>query len=241
MKASTNIQQIPRTSVGRGAQVPVLTALLLAAVLAILLAAGCAESPGAQQAVEDEQQNEELQQRLDELEEQQDEELQQRVDELEEQEEQAAEQQNEQPQVVFEDNRGIGTAAPEGRVVIVPDATYAGTTQEASALEAAIAYYEAAERGDYTYTYNALHSADQEKYSYDEWLYANEELDSAAGEFEIFLVEESSGSAAQVRVGLTVYLADGSSSDRFTYFYYENGAWRHYLTMEEYEVFDSVL
>jgi hypothetical protein len=70
---------------------------------------------------------------------------------------------------------------------------------------------------------------------------ANEQLDTAAGEYVVFAVEETPGNAARVRVGLTVSLPDGSSSNRYTDFINERGAWRHSLTREEYELFDSVL
>lgn len=206
---------------------------LLTVMLAILLVAGCSGSSETQQAVKDQQQNEELKQEVDELKRQKEqEELQQQIDELKE----AQEQQGQEPPDIV-----VGTSAPEGRVVLSPNATYAGTTQEAAALGAATAYYEAAERGDYSYTYNALVRLDQRRYSYAEWVNANEQLDSAAGEFVIFSVEETPGNADNVRVGLTVYTTDGGSFDRYTDFTYERGAWRHSLTGEEYRMFDSVL
>ncbi len=209
-------------------------------MLAISNIAGCAWFSGTEQAVKDQQQqNKDLQQKLDELTRQQEQEkLQQQIDELKEEQEEQKEQekQNQEPPVVV-----VGTSAPEGQVVISPQATYAGTDQEAAALKAAIAYYEAAERGDYTYTYNALTRADQRKYSRTQWVRANGQLDTAAGEYVVFSVEETSGNRNHVRVGLTVSLPDGSSSNRYTDFIYERGAWRHSLTREEYELFDSVL
>ncbi len=249
MKASSSIQP-RRRSGGRGAARPALAAFLPAVVLAILFMAGCSQSSGTQQASEEQRKNEELQQRVDQMEkEKEEEEVQQQIDELKKEQEEQADKQEEQadkqeeqgqePQVVVERNEVVGTAAPEGRVVITPDATYAGTAQEAAALDAAIAYYEAAELGNYAYTYDALVGPDQSRYSYGEWQYANEQLDTASGEFVIFSVEEVY--ATNVRVGLTVYPASGSAFNRYTDFVYENGAWRHSLTREEYDLFDSTL
>jgi hypothetical protein len=39
---------------------------------------------------------------------------------------------------------------------------------------------------------------------------------------------------------VTVY-ADGSSSNRTTYFIYEDGYWAHYLSEEEVDTFDSAV
>jgi len=201
-------------------------------MLTLLLVAGC----NGQQEEQKKKKNEELQRKIDELERQKEQEkLQQQIDDLKEEQREQGEQNQEQPDIV------IGTSAPEGRVVISPHATFAGTDQEAAALKAAIAYYEAAERGDYRDTYNALPRGDQQKYAYAESAHANEELDTAAGEFVIYSVEETPGPADHVRVGLTVYPGDGSSFVRYTNFIYERGAWRHSLTREEYELFDSVL
>lgn len=226
-------------SAGRSALLPAFGAYLLAAVLVILLAAGCSGSSETQQAVEDQQQqNEELQKEIDELKSQKDQEnqekLQQQIDQLKEAQEEPEEQNQEVPDII------IGSSAPEGQVVVGPNATYAGTTKEAAALRATIAYYEAAEQGDYASTYNRLLGVDKRRYSYAEWVRANERLGTAAGEFVVFLVEETPNSD-RVRIGLTVYPGDGSSLDRYTDFIYENGAWRHSLTGEEYELFDSVL
>ena len=137
-----------RKGAENAAALPAQAAFLPAVVLIILFMTGCSQSSGTQQASQEQQQNEELQQQVDDL--------------KKEQEEQ---KQQQEPQVVIERNEVVGTAAPEGRVVITPDATYAGTAQESAALDAAIAYYEAAELGDYAYTYDALVGANRARYS----------------------------------------------------------------------------
>ncbi len=212
-------------------------ATMMVAVLALLLVAGCSGSEGTQRAPEEQATKQEQQATK------QEQQATKQEQQATKQEQQATKQEgpNQEPQVVIENDENVGTAAPEGQVVIAPDAAPAGSAQEGAALEAVIAYYEAAELGDYAYTYDALDSAARQRYSYDGWLYANEQLDTAASEFVVFSVEELPGHTAQVWVGLTAYLPDGSSFDRYTRFVYENGAWRHALTMEEYGMFDSVL
>jgi TolA-binding protein len=239
VKASSHIRRMLSRRAGR-------SALVVVFLPATLLVAGCAASSGDQQALEDQQQqNEELQQKVDELEKQQEEakqeDLQKQIDDLEAQQE----EQPQQPQVVVE-NRPA-SAAPSGVVVVSPDVV-ADTDLETSALDAAISYYQAVEVGDYTYTYNALSSADQSNYTYDQWLYANNTLDSAAAEFEVFRALVDSPNTAIVDgyehvadVGLSIYYPDGSLGTRYTFFVYEGGVWKHWLTDEEMSVFNSVL
>jgi outer membrane murein-binding lipoprotein Lpp len=221
---------------------------VLAAVLAMLLVAGCSRSPESQQALEEQQQNMELQQKVDELEKQEEEakeeELQKQIDDLKAQQDKQS-RQNQQPQVVVQN--GPASAAPEGVVVVSPDIV-ADTDLEASALDAAISYYQAVEVGDYTYTYSALSSADQSNYAYDQWLYANNSLDSAAAEFEVFRALVDSPNTAIVEgyehvadVGASIYYPDGSLSTRYTFFVYEGGVWKHWLTNEEMGIFNSAL
>src|SRR5215210_317123 len=201
---------------------------VLAVVLAMLIVAGCSQSPGSQQAFEDQQQNEELQQKVDELEKQQEqqkqEDLQKQIDDLKAQQDEQSKQ-GQQPQVVVQNSPA--SAAPEGVVVVSPDIV-ANTDLEAAALDAAISYYQAVEVGDYTYTYSALSSADQNNYTYDQWLYANNSLDSAAAEFEVFRTMVDSPNTAIVEgyehvadVGASIYYPDGSLSTRYTFFVYE--------------------
>jgi glutaredoxin len=237
MKALSNSQRIQRRSANRGS---LLTVAVIVALLALLLTAGCAQSPPAQQAMEDQQQqNEELQKQVDQL--------------KKEQEEQAKkqEEQNQKPQIVIENNENIATApaqAPEGVVAVSPDVS-TSTDLESGALNAAANYYAAVEAGDYTYTYDALSAANQGYYTYDEWQNANTALDSAASEFEVFRALVDSPNTAMVEggyphvadVGVTIYYPDGSTGTRYTFFVYEGGVWKHWLTSGETELFDSVL
>lgn len=227
----------------------------VAFLLGVLFAAACAVQPSEDQSAKEEQQSnreKELQQRVDELEREKDEDLQRQIDELEAQQEEAQRQektQQEEAKVVVE-NAESGedpTVAPEGVVVISPDIV-TNTDLEGSALAAAVGYYRAVELGDYTYTYNALSLADQDNYTYDQWLYANDVVDSAAAEFEVFRALVDSPNTAGVTgyphvadVGLTVFYPDGSLDTRYTYFVYEGGVWKHWLTAEEEGIFDSAL
>src|SRR3712207_5177833 len=101
MKAPTTGQRLQRGSVGRGTLLNILAAFLPPVVLAILLAVGCSDSQATQQAALEEQQqhNEELQQKVDELEKQKQEDLQKQIDALKEQ--QHAQTQSEQPKIVI--------------------------------------------------------------------------------------------------------------------------------------------
>jgi len=204
-----------------------------------LLAAGCSGSQGTQQALDQQQQNEKLRQKVDELQKQRQEDLQRQIDELKKQNEQAQQQ---QPQVVVENNE-INTGAnraPEGVVVTAPNYSSSGR-EAADVLPAAKAYYQAAEVGDYDYTYNHLSTPDQSRYTYDQWAYANNALNSAASDFVIYDVSPGSD-PNHYFVSLTVSLADGTSVDRTTEFTYEQGrGWVHSLTSEEYDMFDSEL
>jgi TolA-binding protein len=141
VKASSHIRRMLSRRAGR-------SALVVVFLPATLLVAGCAASSGDQQALEDQQQNEELQQKVDELEKQQEEakqeDLQKQIDDLEAQQE----EQPQQPQVVVE-NRPA-SAAPSGVVVVSPDVV-ADTDLATAALDAAISYYQAVEVGDYAY------------------------------------------------------------------------------------------
>src|SRR5215212_6571015 len=114
------------------------------------------------------------------------------------------------------------------------------TNQEASnteeqALEAAQEYYEAAAAGNYTYTYDALSSADQSQFTEEEWVAANTALGSDEGIYHIDATNVVDDST--VVVYLTITAADGSNSERTTQFVLENGSWKHDLTQTEYELF----
>lgn len=249
MQASTNTPRTPGRSAGRGAQLAVSTAFLLA----ILLVAGCSGSQGTQQALEDRQALEDQQQQNEELQEEQ-EEARQQIEQLEEEQEEQAEQagqagqeeqaaQNQEPQVVIENNESIATAAPEGVVAVAPSVPYGNTDPEWEPVQAAIEYYQAAELGDWEYTYMHLSRPDQAYYTYDEWVYANNALETAAGEFVVYdIYQETAYLPVEVyNVGVTIYTVDGTSFDRRTQFVWENGRWVHHLTDEEVSLFDSVL
>jgi type II secretory pathway component PulJ len=236
MKALSNSQRKQRRNANRSY---LLSAAVIVALLALLLTAGCAQSPPEQQPMEDQQQqNEELQKQIDQL--------------KKEQEDQAKkqEEQNQEPQIVIENNENMATApaqAGEGVVAVSPDVS-TSTDLESGALNATVNYYAAVEAGDYTYTYDALSAADQRYYTYDEWQYANTALDSAASKFEVFRALVDSPNTAIVDgyphvadVGVTINYSDGSTGTRYTFFVYEGGMWKHWLTSEETELFDSVL
>ena len=157
------------------------------------------------------------------------------------QEEQRQQQSNNKPeQVVVEQNFATPAEAPEGVVAVAPSYDVAVATQdEIAVLNAAEAYYSAAEVGDYGYTWNLLSADDQLNYPPDLWAQANTNLDSAAGEFVVYNVEPS-GDPGFYYVDLTVYMADGTSFDRRTMFHWE-GYWAHWLTQEEMSMFDGAL
>jgi hypothetical protein len=239
MQASTNTQKPSGKRAWQSIPLTALASFLLPGVLAILLAAGCAQSQGTQQALDQQQQNKELQKEVDKLQKQKQEDLQRQIDELKKQNEQAQQQ---QPQVVVENNETNtgGNPAPEGVVVTAPNYSSSGG-EAANVLSAAKAYYQAAEVGNYNYTYNRLSTSDQSRYTYDQWVSANNALDSAASEFVIYDVSPESGRDYYF-VSLTVSPADGSSFDRTTEFTYEPGrGWVHSLTSEEHDMFESNL
>jgi hypothetical protein len=134
--------------------------------------------------------------------------------------------------------------ASEGVVVVSPDFNVeAATAEEAEAINAAIAYYQYAETGDYNTTYDLLSSDARSYYTREEWVTVNTNLDSAAGEFVVvdaYPYDLGLGIPTYA-VTVTVYLADGSSFNRTTYFIYEAGYWAHHLTSEEVSMFDEAL
>jgi len=76
--------------------------------------------------------------------------------------------------------------AVEGVVVVSSGFnTIAATAEEAAVINAAIEYYQYAEVSDYYTTYNLLSYEDQNNYTQDQWVAANTNLDSAAGEFVV--------------------------------------------------------
>jgi hypothetical protein len=201
--------------------------LTLASVGAL---AGCnqapAQDPSAEELAQQREQNADLQKQIDDLKAQQ-----------EEQEQQS----NKKPeQVVVEQNFATPAEAPEGVVAVAPSYDVAVATQdEIAVLNAAEAYYAAAEVGDYGTTWNLLSADDQLSYPPEMWAQANTNLDSAAGEFVVYNVEPT-GDPGFYYVDLTVYLADGTSFDRRTMFHWE-GYWAHWLTQEEMQMFGGAL
>jgi hypothetical protein len=108
-------------------------------------------------------------------------------------------------------------------------------TAEDQALEAAQDYYAAAAAGNYSYTYDALTSNSQSRFTEEEWVAANTTLGSDAASYDIYSTEMVDDTTATV--GLTVTTIDGSGDDRTTLFVYENGDWKHELTQREYALF----
>ncbi|MDQ4129152.1 MAG: hypothetical protein M3151_14590 [Actinomycetota bacterium] len=106
---------------------------------------------------------------------------------------------------------------------------------EQEALEAAQDYYAAAAGGNYSYTYSNLSAVSQSQFTEDEWVSDNTALGSDAGTYSVNSVEMVDDSTAEVQ--LTITSADGSSSERTTWFVLENGSWKHELTPAEYELF----
>ena len=247
--------------------VRVLLGVLVVLATVLFFGTGCGQSSDQGQALEEEQQkNKELQQELEAQQEEEAqeeeaakrEEMQQEIEDLEKkveeqeskpQETDDPEQQSEpQPDVVIESNSdwtAPPSQAPQGVVVVSPDYNVgAVTTEEAQVIDAAIGYYQAVEIGDYYTTHSLLSTDDQALYPVDAWVEANTTLDSAAGEFVVTdaYPEDIGTSYPAYAVTVAVYLTDGSSSLRKTYFTDEgNGYWAHWLTQEEMNLFNSAL
>jgi len=129
--------------------------------------------------------------------------------------------------------------------VVSPDYNVgAVNAEEAQVIDAAIGYYQAVELGDYYTTHSLLSMDDQAFYPVDVWVEANTSLDSAAGEFVVTdaYPQDIGTGFPSYAVTVVIYLADGSSSTRTTYFTNEgNGYWAHWLTDEEMGLFNSAL
>jgi hypothetical protein len=231
---------------------------------------GQQSSEQAQALEEEQQKNEELQEELEAQQEEEarqeeaakQEELEQQIEDLEQQvEEQESEPQEGEPQQTDEPESGSDSPdvaiesnsdwtappsqAPQGVVVVAPDYDVgAVTTEEAEVLDAAIGYYQYVEIGDYYATHSLLSTDDQALYPVDAWVSANTTLDSEAGEFVVTdaYPEDIGTGYPAYAVTVAVYLTDGSSSLRKTYFTDEgNGYWAHWLTQEEMNLFNSAL
>jgi hypothetical protein len=154
------------------------------------------------------------------------------------------EQQTQTEQTSIQNFNTTPAQAPEGVVPVSPEFNAgAASAEETTVINAAIKYYQYAEIGDYNTTYNLLSNAYQDYYTQDEWVRANTILDSAAGEFVVTdaYADDIGLGVSTYAVTVTVYLADGSSFNRTTYFIYEDGFWAHYLSREEVNLFDGAL
>jgi len=99
-------------------------------------------------------------------------------------------------------------------------------------------YYEAVDRGDWSYTYDRLDARARELFTEEEWHQKNQWFaDNEGLELSYISVEAtlSSGTLANVRVDRT--FADGTFLTRNTFFVYEERAWKHRLSAEEVDVF----
>ena len=238
-------------------------------VLSLAFAAGCSLLGSDQALEEQKQKNEELQKQLEEQQEKEarrkkkeeearQKELEQQVEDLQKKVEEQEKEQNQQDQQSDSSSDTSGEAsdgaiensdtspsqATEGIVVVSSDFnTAAATAEEAEVINAAIEYYQYAEVGDYYSTYFLLSYEDQNYYTEDEWVAANNSLDSAAGEFVVTdaYPDDLGLGVPTYAVTVTVY-ADGSSFNRTTYFVDEGaGFWAHYLSGEEVDMFDGAL
>jgi Sec-independent protein translocase protein TatA len=239
--------------------------LVVLAILTVSLApaAGCSLGSDQDQALEEQKQkNEELQKQLDKQKkeeaqrkkkeeeaqqkelEQQVKDLQEKVEKQEKEQDQASGSSGDSSDSAIENASTSPSQAPEGVVVVSSDFnTAAASAEEAEVINAAIDYYQYAEVGDYDTTYNLLSYEDQNYYTRDEWIASNTALDSAAGEFVVTdaYPDDIGLGVPTYAVTLTVYMTDGSSFNRTTYFVNEGGYWAHYLNDEEVNMFDDAL
>jgi len=240
--------------------------VLAVLVLSLAFAAGCNPDSDQEQALEEQKQkNEKLQKQLDEQvkeearrkakkEEARQKELEQQVNDLQEKVEEQEKRQDEQDQQAdspsgsSEDdvqNSSMTPAQAAEGVVIVSSGfnSNAATAEEATVINAAIEYYQYAEVSDYYTTYNLLSYEDQNNYTQDQWVAANTNLDSAAGEFVVTdaYPDDLGLGVPTYAVTLTIYMTDGSSFNRTTYFINEGGYWGLYLSGEEVDMFDGAL
>jgi hypothetical protein len=91
---------------------------------------------------------------------------------------------------------------------------------------------------NWSYTYDHLDSETQSAYTEQEWFAKNDYLaDTGAVTYTIESVKMDS-SAPETFAYVTVVLTatDGSTNVRNTYWVYENGAWKHRFSAEEYDL-----
>jgi cell division protein FtsB len=253
-------------------KVRVLLGVLFVLVMALSFGTGCGQGSDTSQSQDlEQQQNEERQEELaaeneelaaenEELKAQQEEqeeaaeqkEMEEKLADMEEkleeaesepQETEEPEPESDSPEVVIE--TASPSEAPQGVVVVSPEfGSQAVPAEEAEVLDAAIDYYQAVEIGDYYETHSLLSEYDQDYFPVDAWVEANTVLDSAAGEFVVTdaYPEDVGNGSPTYAVTLTLYLPDGSTSFRKTYFANEgNGYWAHWLSDEEMALFSGAL
>jgi outer membrane murein-binding lipoprotein Lpp len=109
---------------------------------------------------------------------------------------------------------------------------------EEQARAAAEAYYQAVAARNWDYTYNHLDSQTQSAYTEQEWAAKNEYLaNTGAVTYTIqSVVMDSSAPETLADVTVVLTATDGSTNVRNTYFVYEDGAWLHRFSPEEYDL-----
>jgi outer membrane murein-binding lipoprotein Lpp len=112
---------------------------------------------------------------------------------------------------------------------------------EEQARAAAEAYYQAVAARNWDYTYNHLDSQTQSAYTEQEWAAKNEYLaNTGAVTYTIqSVVMDSSAPETLADVTVVLTATDGSTNVRNTYFVYEDGAWLHRFSPEEYDLLAS--
>jgi hypothetical protein len=193
------------------------TVLLLASVVAALLMAGCSE-PDARQDKANRQDSPEPEKTVvvnEGMSKKEEEKLNERLADLEKKVDDKPQQET--------TNQGAGEPGQDAE------------SPEDQALEAAQDYYAAAAAGNYNYTYDALTSSSQSRFTEEEWVSANTALVSDEASYDIYSTELVGDTTATV--ALTITAADGFIDDRTTLFVYEDGDWKHELTQREYDLF----
>jgi hypothetical protein len=109
---------------------------------------------------------------------------------------------------------------------------------EEQARAAAQAYYQAVAARNWGYTYDHLDSETQSAYTEQEWSSKNDHLaDTGAVTYTIqSVVMDSSAPETLADVTVVLTATDGSTNVRNTYFVYEDGAWKHQFSAEEYDL-----
>ena len=113
------------------------------------------------------------------------------------------------------------------------------TSSETSLRQAVEDYYEAVDREDWDYTYDNLDSLTRRLFTKEEWEEKNQWFaDNEQRKLSSVSVKVgsiSNGGLAEATVDRT--FDDGSSLSRKTYFFQEDGSWKHRFTQEEKDIF----